>query len=321
MISVSGFDSSGKTLTILRRITRNQTFINAVLIDQGMARPQLLEQISQASDNTEVQYLAELSSSSLKFNETVLTNLNIYNVCGYNILKELVERNKQGYCSKMDSYIKVAVSHKQSPSMFYIQIITPEVLGYFRVYETNLFKEHSSLIKQVPTGELKPLRNGFICLFHYKNETVDSWYRGDILERLEDANISDALTTQYNVRSKDYGFTATIPRRDIRKFPKFSNFLKDDDFCLKCELKNVKPAGGGDWTNSAQDEFEFLLKKFKSSLFLSVDTDLPDIRPDILDVELFGQETKIAHAFAPAKLKNFNLANVLILKGLAIPLK
>lgn len=322
IICVNGFDQSGKTLSILKKVTRNQLFINTVLVDLGVARPLLQEQIMHHTDDSEIQVLSEYSSSTLKFDESVLTELKTYDVCGYNILKEIVERNVQANCSKVESYVKVTVSHWQSPNAFYVQIFTPEVLSYFKEYENRLIKEHIEIIKQEPIGNLKPLKTGIVCLFNHYRVNHDSWYRGDVLERLDSSeDMIDELTTQYNIRSKDYGFTVTVSRKDIRKLPKFSDFLKDDDFCIKCGLKNIKPAGGGDWTSSALDEFESLVKKYKQFLYLSVDSKLPDDKPEVLDVELYGQETKIARALEPSVIKNYNIATALILRGYAVPIE
>ncbi|XP_061943074.1 maternal protein tudor isoform X1 [Apis cerana] len=134
----------------------------------------------------------------------------------------------------------VCVSHVDSPSQFWLQLVDDA---------TNLSNKQKQLQIQAPTfSEIDGiLEEGSLCVAVY---TIDNlWYRAQVLDADED------ITT---VRFIDYGNTDVIDNKsgNIRQIP--DSWKEIEEYAIKCRL-DIIPIESEDWNITTCEKFENLI--------------------------------------------------------------
>ena len=247
-----------------------------------------------------------------------LENLNNFDVSGWNILREMVGRNKAAKSSLRESLIGVRITHIVSPTEFYVQVNAPEVMAYFALYERELGLAFRDQIRK-DDEETPVFKKGEMCVYFIKQEYdyLKTWRRGVVVAQVPD--------DRYLVFAKDYGTCDPIEVSCMIKMPVTSPFRKDDDFCIKCRLVDIRPAGGYDWTRTALEVFQSMLKRQYDCFLLLVketsDGSLPPKKPRSFGVDIIAKESRIVNPLAPSRTFFVSMRSELVRKGVAMPEK
>ena len=319
---------SKKNCVVLRKCYQQEDInINVTLVEESYAQSEGFfsqPMIKINSKNFLLQQEEIELRLDIKMNDEMLQLLKNFDVSGYNILKEIMERNEAAKAQKADLLIKVIVTFAQSPSWFYIQIGQPEVINYLRVYENQLSleydqKENHEVVDLTLTFEI-----GEICVYFTQDESGRHWRRGVVIEKnvqSDEANQDCYNGDFYKIKSKDYGNELILSTNFLRKIASDSRFKKDDDFCIRCNLFGLIPTGGSEWTYTAREKFSNIIDQHRNSLYILIKQSLSPLRPQSLSLDIFAKEINSSDPLAPKEVKYTSFSSILIDSGCAMPLK
>ncbi|RWS05053.1 RING finger protein 17-like isoform X1 [Dinothrombium tinctorium] len=316
-MNVYDYDDSGKACVVLHRFDGQSTSINlnAALVKEGFA--QSTGELSSVGERRHI--------DTINIDDTpdIGSFDRLGRISAYGILREMNDRNNAGKTSKKESLIKVIISYAKSPDEFWIQLAASEVLYYFKSFEQNLDTEmnveqkYHSRILNLSSASLEVDE---MCVYKVLIGVEVHWRRAVVREVLPDPDDRDPRARMYKIFLLDYGETVTCKRRDIRKLPKNSQFMKNGNFSIPCRLTSLKPSGGQTWTATALEKFQQLLEMHKNDLYILIKEKLPEEESTTVAVALIAKETVIPGPLDPKKTTYHSIKNILIREGVAMPL-
>lgn len=235
----------------------------------------------------ETGWLVDLTNPELDVNQ-VLIDANLAIALGetYPAIETITEEEavvcaQQSEAEIEESRAQISITHIDSPSEFYVQLVTNE--------ESIIALQADLQEKIADLPDLDSADVGALCAAKY---TVDEqWYRAEVLDA------DSEITT---VRFIDYGNTDVIANKQssIKTLP--SDQLSIDKYARKCSL-NVKPIKDEEWSQEASEMFEAA------------------VNVDIIHADIVYQDEK-NKTFVELFVNGNNVAQQLLENNLAVPI-
>lgn len=272
--------------------------LNALMMEEGLAEssglglPKIFEMQDFPLRTASTQKNADVSETSIQIKEFKLP---------YDSSK--VPASKASILAKRnynENFVRVVVSHIETPGLFYLQLGTKIQEDLKKMMEDMqlIYKGSDSVLKEVIVG-------GMHAVF---NEKDNKWYRGSVLE------VGNSVA---KVLFLDYGFVRDVGVENIRTLAE--HLCVEDAFCHRCHLSDIEPAGGNkQWPTVSVEAFREVVTSGLSAYFIR--KDLHEERSS-LEAELYIEVLRRGGALEPSVFEYINVAEVLIERGIVLPVR
>ncbi|XP_075214996.1 tudor and KH domain-containing protein homolog isoform X2 [Lycorma delicatula] len=201
-----------------------------------------------------------------------------------------------------DGFLEVYVSAVESPSKFWVQMISPKTVELDHLVDQ--MTDYYQLPANREIHEIKEVKHGQIVAAPFSFD--EKWYRAEVCNI--DLDDYDPKESDLHLHYVDYGDTGIRKQHEVCQLR--TDFLKLRFQAVECSLAHVKPSGDN-WSEEATDYFEEINHV---ALWRPLKAHIVSYR----DSEREGSPVPCVELYDTSGPKDIDIGDELIAKGFAV---